>query len=474
MKPLKLRTKLTLIYAAVFTLLLAGVSALFYQLLEYQLDKALAQELSERANALRGYLRFEGNQPRFVYDTSDPDEASFVTTATRYFQIYDAASGALIARSPEMEAMRFQYTPEEVRELISAPEQSGIQTDQANLLVNNDVVRAANGRSYLVQIGVSLSPRDTALSHLFRISLWLVPAGTLLALLLGWWMAKRVLRPVEALSAAARDIGISELHRRLPVRGAGDELDRLAIAFNEVLERLEKAVAQMKDFTASISHELRTPLTALRGEAEIALAHAGAESECRRVLESQLEEFEKLSRMINQMLTLARAEAGQIELARETANLSALARSLVEQMEPVASTKDISLTARSGADVIVTGDTSWLERAVLNLIDNAIKFTPEGGVVEVRVRTQGSEAILEVIDNGIGISPQAMPRVFERFYRGDPSRSSEIEGAGLGLSLVEWIVREHRGRVGVESRPGQGSIFRITLPLAPHKSEPVI
>jgi heavy metal sensor kinase len=472
MKPLKLRTKLTLIYAAVFTLLLAGVSALFYNLLEYQLDRALAQELTERADALRGYLRFEANQPRFVYDSSDPDEASFVATATRFYQIYDATSGALIARSPEMEAMRFQYTPEEVRELIRFPGKGGIQTDQANLLVTSDVVRGANGRSYLFQIGVSVTPRDIALSHLLRISLWLVPGGTLLALLLGWWMAGRVLRPVEAIGAAARDIGISDLHRRLPVRGAGDELDRLATAFNEVLERLEKAVAQMKDFTASISHELRTPLTALRGEAEIALAHAGTESECRRVLESQLEEFEKLSRMINQMLTLARAEAGQIELARDTANLSALAGSVVEQMEPVASTKGISLTARHDCDVVVSGDSGWLERAILNLIDNAIKFTPQAGTVEVRVRAQGNEAILEVIDNGIGISQQSMPHVFERFYRGDPSRTSETEGTGLGLSLVEWIVREHRGRVGVESRLGQGSTFRITLPLATRKSEP--
>lgn len=471
MKPLKLRTKLTLTYAAVFTLLLAGVSALFYDLLEYQLDRSLAQELSERGNALRGYLHFDGNQPRFVYDASDPDEASFVATATRYFQIYDATNGVLIARSPEMEAMRFQYTPEEVKELAGSPGQSSIQTDQANLLVTSDVVRGANGRSYLFQIGVSVTPRDLALSHFRRISLWLVPGGTLLALVLGWWMAGRVLRPVEAIGDAARDIGISDLHRRLPVRGAGDELDRLATAFNEVLERLEKAVAQMKEFTASISHELRTPLTALRGEAEIALAHAGAGSECRRVLESQLEEFEKLSRMINQMLTLARAEAGQIELARDTANLSALAHSLVEQMEPVASSKSISLSARHTDDAVVTGDSSWLERAILNLIDNAIKFTPAGGSVEVRVKTQGNEAVLEVIDNGIGIPEQSMPHVFERFYRGDPSRTSGTEGTGLGLSLVEWIVRAHRGRVAVESRPGQGSIFRLTLPLAPRRSE---
>jgi heavy metal sensor kinase len=260
---------------------------------------------------------------------------------------------------------------------------------------------------------------------------------------------------------------ISDLHRRLPLKGNRDELDRLAETFNDMFGRLERAVGQMKDFTASISHELRTPLTALRGEAEVALARARSEADYRRVLESQLEEFGKLSGMIDRMLTLARAEAGQIQLARDAVNLSDLARSLVEQMEVVADNKSVSVTAELAGEVFVNGDQGWLERAILNLLDNAIKFTPPGGRVVVAVSVRDGEAMLEVRDNGIGIEREALPRIFERFFRADPARSKETEGAGLGLSLVEWIVREHQGNIRVRSRPGEGSSFEIALPLTP-------
>jgi heavy metal sensor kinase len=468
MKPLKLRTKLTLFYAIVFTLLLAAVSMLFYQLFKFQLDRALAEELNDRSAGLRGYLRFENGQPRLVYDASDPEQASFIATTTRYFQIYDGTSCAMITRSPDMEALGFRYAPEEVKgvieELVGGFDLSLIQTDQVSLLVHNDLVRGPNKRSYLIQIGVSLHSRDLALTQLLKISLWLVPSGILVAILLGWWMVRFVLRPVKDLGAVAREISISRLDKRLPVHGAGDEMDQLANIFNNVLERLEKTVGQMRDFTANISHELRTPLTALRGEAAVALAKGGTESDYRRVLESQLEELEKLSRMINQMLILARAEAGQIPLAHETVNLGALARSIVEQMEAVAWSKEIALATECGGDVVVTGDSGWLERAILNLLDNAIKFTEEGGRIKVSVYSREGQAVLEVSDSGIGIATDVLPRIFERFYRGDPSRSQELEGAGLGLSLVDWIVREHDGRVTVESHSEQGSVFRILLP----------
>lgn len=469
MKPPKISTKLTLFYTIVFTLFLAGVSALYYNLLEFQLDKALRDDLEERAAALRGYLNFDEGEPQLEYDASDPEEANFITIATRYYQVYDATTAAMIRRSPAMEALGFQYTSEEVKELVGLvghSDISSIQTEQVSLLIHSDLVRAPDGRPYLIQIGASLRPRDTALNQLFHISLWLVPAGGLLGILLGWWMAKRVLRPVKALGEVAQEIGISQLHRRLPVRGSGDELDQLAQTFNEVLARLETAVGQMQEFTANISHELRTPLTALRGEAAVALANARSESDYRRVLESQLEEFEKLSRMVNQMLTLARAEAGQIQIAHETVDLSALARSLAEQMEAVAWSKGITLTAELDGKVMVVGDSGWLEHVILNLLDNAIKFTQESGRVRVSVSSREGDAIIEIHDSGIGISPDVLPHVFERFYRGDPSRSKELEGAGLGLSLVEWIVKQHHGKVNVESQTGHGSIFRVALPLA--------
>ena len=474
MKPPKLRTKLALFYAAVITLLLAIASLLFYNLLAYQLDRDLHAELRERTAALRGYLHFKGDQADLVYDPADPEEAFFVGNAIRYYQIYDAASGAMITRSPQLEALGFQYTPDELKELVRQVAQgsdfTGLETDQVELLFHNDLVRLPARQSYLLQVGAPLTPRKTTLRQSLQIILWLLPSGIILAVFSGWWIAGRVLRPLESLSATVQEMSISQLHKRLPLTGTGDELDRLANTFNDMFGRLEKSVGQMKEFTASISHEFRTPLTALRGEAEIALAKAGSASDYRRVLESQLEEFAKLSQMTDQMLTLARAEAGQIKLARENVNLSDLARSLVEQMEILAANKAITLEGVQEGEVTVVGDAGWLERVILNLLDNAIKFTRDGGRVEISVRRQDGDAVLEVRDNGIGIEAQALPHVFELFYRGDPSRSKELDGAGLGLSLVEWVVKEHQGRVSVDSQPKQGTVFRVTLPLAPADS----
>lgn len=466
MKPVKLRTKLAIIYAGIFALLLAGTIAWFYNLFAYQVNKDLTDELGERAVAVRNFLHLEGDRARLVYDAADPDEAYFVSLATRYYQIYNASSGQLMARSPEMEAIGFQYAPDEVRELIRGPRLSMIQTEQVSLLLHNDLVRSADGRLYLLQVGVSLEPRNAALRRLLQVGLWLIPVGLTATVSLAWWIGGRALRPVLELAAAAKEISISRLDKRLPVRGADDELDQLAVAFNEVMNRLEDSVRQMREFTASISHELRTPLTVLRGEAEVALSRDHAAGDYRRVLESQLEEFEKLSQMINRMLTLARAEAGQITLARDRVCLADLAASAAEQMEPLAASKGVSLTSACEEDIVITGDFGWLERAVLNLLDNAVKFTPRGGCIQLSVHSEKSIAVLEVKDNGAGISAEALPHIFERFYREDSSRSREVEGAGLGLSLVEWIVRQHHGRISVASRIGEGSVFRVELPLA--------
>jgi heavy metal sensor kinase len=253
---------------------------------------------------------------------------------------------------------------------------------------------------------------------------------------------------------------------RLPRRGTGDEIDRLADTFNQTFARLEDAVQQMRQFTASISHELRTPLTALRGEAEVALMEARTPEAYRRVLASQLEEFDKLTQMINRLLTLARAEGGEIHLATDRVNVSDLVSSLAAQMEPMVSWKNIRLRVNVDDDIFVGGDRDWLESAVLNLLDNAIKFTPEGGEVNVAVSMKDRSVRLDIRDTGIGIPSEALPHVFERFFRAEPSRSKEFEGAGLGLALVKWVVENHHGRVGVESEIGKGSCFTIWLPAA--------
>jgi heavy metal sensor kinase len=276
-------------------------------------------------------------------------------------------------------------------------------------------------------------------------------------------MAGKALQPVAALGQAASEIGVTRLHKRLPVRGTHDELDKLADQFNETLAQLEKAVGEMKQFTASISHELRTPLAVLRGEAEIALMQSSTPEQYRRVLGSQLEEFEKLTRMINQLLTLARAESGEVAISSEPLDLSSLVQSLADQLEPVAASKNLKLVWHCEQGVTILGDANWIERIVLNLIDNAIKFTGPGGQISVGVSKDGANRILEVRDNGIGMSPDAVPHIFERFYRADPSRANRADGVGLGLSLVKWAVDQHHASIAVDTSPGKGSRFRITF-----------
>ena len=207
-------------------------------------------------------------------------------------------------------------------------EYSDLQLEQERLRFHNAVMSKDNTNSYLVRVGIPLTPADDAQRGFLRSLLFLTPIGVLLAAVVGWEMSRRALRPMQTLAAAAREIDIEQLQQRLPTRGTNDEVDEVAQAFNETLARLENSVGQMKQFTASISHELRTPLTALRGEAEIALLEARSVEEYKHVLASQLEEFDKLSHMINQLLVLANAEAGEIQWTDQRVDLSALAASL--------------------------------------------------------------------------------------------------------------------------------------------------
>jgi signal transduction histidine kinase len=290
-------------------------------------------------------------------------------------------------------------------------------------------------------------------------------------------VAGAALLPLSRVAEAAQTIDVRTLERRLPVRGAGDELDRVVDAFNATLGRLEVAVGHMRQFSAAMAHELRTPLAALRGEIDLAWHAPTASPEQKERFGSQLEEIDRLTRLIDRILTLARAEAGQIKLARAPVDLSELALRLVDQLELIAAAKSIDLrcepapaaassaAAAAAAPVVVQGDAGWLERLVLNLVDNAVKFTPEHGRVVIRVAREGDQARIDVEDTGMGLSPEDAQRVFERFFRADASRSSATEGAGLGLSLVQWIAEQHGGGVTVRSRPGEGSTFTVILPI---------
>jgi heavy metal sensor kinase len=466
MKPLRLRTKLTLYYSAVLVLVLGGFAFLIFHATSSFMESGGDEDLQERASALRGYLRYEGDQLVLAPQSNDPGEAYFLHNASRYFQAYDLKDGSLVAQSQDLKLLDIDLSPEEVQALGTQPQRTEITTPAGTIRFDNSTFQAGS-RLFLIRVGISTQQREAALDELRRQLFLFIPAGVVVAALVGWQMARGALRPIRDLATAASAIDIKHLRERLPVRGAGDEPDQLARAFNDMLARLEDAVTEMKQFTASISHELRTPLTALRGEAEIALLEARSVEDHRRVLVSQLEEFEKLTHMINQLLTLARAEAGEIHLTEKTVDLSALARSLADQMEPLAAAKNIFMGVDAFGAVHVRGDENWLERLILNLLDNAIKFTPEGGRVDLRVGAVDSQAVLEVCDTGPGISREAQAHIFERFYRAEPSRSKDVEGVGLGLALVKWIVEHHQGKIEVESGAGGGSCFVVRLPLDP-------
>jgi heavy metal sensor kinase len=470
MKALGLRARLTLFYSVMLAAMLSVFGVLFYHALNLVLERSLTEELRQRVVFLRNYLRVQDGSLQLVVDPANREEAYLIHSATRYYQVFRLPDGELLVQSQDLELLGVHLTPDQVRSLVTAEEFTDLQLDRERFRFHNLVIAGTDPTAFLVRVGIPLTPADDARKGFLHSLLFLAPLGVLVAAIMGWQMARRALRPMKELAAAARKIDIEQLQQRLPLRGAGDEVDELAQSFNETLSRLENSVGQMKQFTASISHELRTPLTALRGEAEVALLEAHSVEDYQRLLSSQLEEFDKLTRMINDLLVLANAEAGEIRWAEQKVDLSVLAASLADQLEPVAAAKEIGLKTVAEPNIQVCGDASWLERVVLNLLDNALKFTPKGGHIQMSVASENRYAALRVEDTGMGILPEAVPHIFDRFYRAEPSRSKGAPGVGLGLALARWIVEKHRGRIAVESQPGQGTRFTVFLPLYPTDS----
>jgi heavy metal sensor kinase len=467
MKRMSMRARLTLFYSAVLCVMLAVFGALFYHALGLFVEQSLTSELHDQVAFLRNYARVNNGQVQLVYDPADRQQAYLIHVATRYYQVFRLPAGDLVVQSEELDLLGVRPTPEQARALADEKNYTDVALPSERLRFQNSVIPAGDGAtSFLVRVGIPLSPADAARRGFLRSLLFMAPVGVMFAALVGWQLTKRALRPMKNLAAATRNINIQHLQQRLPVRGAGDEVDDVALAFNDTLARLENSVEQMKQFTASISHELRTPLTALRGEAEVALLEAHTVEEYQHVLASQLEEFDKLTQMVNQLLILARAEAGEINWTDQSVDFSALAASLAEQMEPIATAKNIHLQAQINSGIIVRGDSNWLERLILNLLDNAIKFNGEGGNVCLQITSESGQAVLRLEDTGVGIPAEAIPHVFERFFRAEPSRSKNVEGVGLGLALAKWIVEQHHGTIEVESQPDKGSCFTVRLPQA--------
>ena len=460
-----LRTRLIVLYTVIFGVLLTSIGISAYRLLARQLDDDATANLIELTNGLHGYLRIDDGEPTLVYDDTDPEEAAFVQRATRFYQVYNATTGKLLVQSDGLAPMALTLSPEEVKSFRDNPRLWTPETDYGRIRLSNTLITDDAGGTYLLQVGFPLKvPVDDPLSHFLKLLLWGGPIGLVVAVIFGRWMARLALAPLTRFAAAARAIDVTNPRERLPVRGARDELDAVAVAFNETLARIENVMGEMRQFSTALAHELRSPIAALRGEIELLAMKADVDdSTYRQSAASQLEELDKLKRMIDQLLTLARAESGQIPLAHQRVELGPLVTSVVEQVEAVAEAAGLSLKAEVVDEAAVNGDPEWLERLLLNLLDNAFKFTERGGQVTVRLMSQADMARLEVQDTGVGMAADVVPHVMERFYRADPARSPSLQGVGLGLSLVKWIVDRHHGTIEIDSQPGRGSTFIVNI-----------
>jgi two-component system, OmpR family, sensor kinase len=458
-RPLSVHTRLTLWYAGALVAILVVISALSYSLLAWSLAQDVDRSLLTLAGVVRDAPRGDafGEAEWWLRDLIDSEH--------QLFQLV-GPDGRLRMRSWRLR--------DDVLPLSPAARQSVIEGRVAfeTVSLHGQRVRTValpvnrNGRLVeVVQVGVPLAPTERTLQRWIEALAILVPLGVGLATAGGWVMARAALRPVDEMARAARRIDAEALARRITVRGTGDELDRLAETLNGMLERLENTFGNMRRFSADAAHELRTPLTALKGTLEVALRSERSGAEYRAALASALEEVERLVRLAEDLLLLSRSSAGP-ESPRARVELEALVLDVADVGARLAKDTGVAVRVGAVAPLAVLGDAGALRRALLNLVENGVKYTPAGGRVELSVALVGSDAVVAVEDTGPGIDPADIARIFEPFVRLDAARTRENGGSGLGLAIVRSIVVAHRGTLEVERPASGGSRFTIRLPAA--------
>jgi heavy metal sensor kinase len=452
MTPVSIRLRLTAWYAAVLlvSLLLFGFGMWFtlYQRLVAGIDTRLDQ----RAHGLAMSLMNETGDRQHLYQ--EVREASEDVPDGTVFELRDS-TGALLQSTSDSIAFP--------RILLASP--SGhltLQVDGTRFRTAT-VPLTSGGEMFQLRVAIPLSEVE-AVTRVFRyVLLGLIPAVLALASLGGYWLSRRALRPVDQITAAARSISVQNLSQRIAVARTGDELQRMADTWNDVLGRLDIAVKRIRQFTADASHELRTPLALIRGTAELALRRDREPKEYRKFLRDIESEAGRMTALTESLLTVARSDAGGTEIALADTDLNRLVDSVAGQNQELAAAKDIRLTAQAGPlPAIVRADASAIRRILLILLDNALKYTPPGGSITLETRVRADGVLLAVEDTGEGIAADALPHIFERFYRADSARGSG-GGFGLGLSIAQAIAQAHGSEIQAASTPGAGARFCLFL-----------
>jgi heavy metal sensor kinase len=449
--------RLTLIYAATCAILSIAAFLIFYQVMVSDMlahtDDALTEDLHEFSSLLSSKgipaLRDEINRRAQSVGTSDiflrlltKEGKEIVSSDLRPWRgigVSKIALQRLAQGSPVFETFKLPGGEHRAR-----------------------VIYGRAGPEMVLQIGQSLREDEEILEDFSQDFRPAVAVVFTLAALGGWLMARRAFSGVKKVTQTAIAISQGAMEKRVPLTGRGDEIDRLSQTFNRMLERIQALITEMREVTDNIAHDLKSPVTRLRGLAEVTLTTGRSLDEYQAMAASTVEECDRLFGMINTMLEISEFEAGVATLSMGTVDISALIAEACDLFQPLAEDKGLTLTAEVPVRCLISGDTSKLQRALTNLLDNAIKYTPSGGIVTVSAGDGEKEVIISIHDTGIGIAAHDIPRIFDRFYRADKSRSET--GAGLGLSLVLAIVQAHGGDIRVSSPPGAGSTFSVILP----------
>jgi len=457
--------RLTIWYTSLLTLTFLLLGGTAYGLLAYSLSRDMDTALNGVAEVLAQRARVEGS----AVVPSDVDELFRrffgFSPLERHIEMFDPR-GRRDSRQPPSRSNQLPLSPKALKNAsqgLSTFETVESTGSYPARVLTMPVIRAGRVTN-LVQVGMSLENMYKTRRRFLLIMAAVLPFGLLLAGGGGWLLARRALKPVDIMTQAARRISGEHLDERLQETGSGDELDRLAKTLNDMLGRLDDAFHQIRQFSADASHELQTPLTILKGEMEVALRSQRSSEEYQRVLKSGLEEIDRINHLVEGLLLLARADAGVLRMDLRPVELKELLQEIYEQMNVVADNRSISFHPSSLETVSVRGDREHLRRLLLNLVDNAIKYTPAGGSVALSLQSDEEWASVRISDTGIGLSKDEQERIFTRFHRATEARSQREGGVGLGLCIARSIAEAHGGRIQVESTPGQGSTFTVLLP----------
>jgi len=460
---LPIKWKLTIWYSGILALILVVFSSAVYVYFENSLMNSIDTKIKSIADVLSSSLTGANNQSVLGNFERYLENVLGKKPKGKFIQIIDPL-GKIGAKMNDMET---DAVPVPFSTMERAAKGEIVYETIENLNSRTRMVTIPfieNKQVSFVQVGSSLADFDETMRKLLIIMIIGIPTSLSVIVIVGYFMARKSLKPVDQIRKAAVKISSSNLDERIDIKGRKDELSRLAETFNAMIRRLKDSFQRINQFSIDVSHELKTPLTILKGETEVALRKERSNEEYRHLLQSNLEEIDRMAQIIDDLLLLSKADRKDVKLNIENISLRDLIADVCMKMKIFADKKEITLMVDELADVRLSGDELKLRRMLWNIIENGIKYTPKDGMVTVSSYTNNGCVCINVRDNGIGISADDMKYIFDRFYRADRSRKRE-SGSGLGLSISKWIAEAHKGAIEVTSQPAQGSQFLIKLPV---------